>query len=46
MTTPITMPEAPETLAVQLAWLRAGRRRAVLVTVNPLPTLPISSPPL
>ena len=28
-----TLPEAPETLAVQLAWLRAGRRRAVLVTV-------------
>ena len=36
-----TLPEAPETLAVQLAWLRAGRRRAVLVTVGAaLPELP------
>lgn len=51
MNPPPTLPEAPETLAVQLAWLRAGRRRAVLVTVGAaLPALPpecavLSTPP-
>lgn len=34
MTAPHPIPEAPETLAAQLAWLLAGRRRAVLVTVG------------
>jgi hypothetical protein len=37
-----TIPESPETLEAQLAWLKAGKRKAVLVTPGaPLPALSV-----
>lgn len=36
-----TIPEAPETIEAQMEWLRAGKRRAVLLTPGtPMPGLP------